>query len=401
MYTKLHIQVTNLLTSIKILETNKNYIYSVIYKRLIMHKYFRMVVCSFTVLLALLSACKEETTIKNDIPPVNTDTLTLNGKIGNEAGQNAGNSVFVDLSRIDPPVVVPRESWDLGFYCGEEFRVILNHSTASTALQRNETDLKNFVLSEADSIAINTDKTLEFGTSLNNVDAVAGDLPTYLSGTVIKEVSATNEDNKVYVINRGLARDGVTKRGWEKFRVTRISNGYAVQFDKITENIVPRAFTVIKDPAYNFKFISFTGNTVNVEPRKGLWDFEWTYSTYKTTTGTASAEHDFVLINFTAGVQAAQLILTGTGANTTITYEGFTEANLEGVTFLGTRDVIGTNWRTIASSNGTTQVSTGRYYLIKDPQGNIYKLRFLPSVTGNAVFEYKLVKPYRVFSTGT
>jgi len=398
MYTKLHIQLTNLLTSIKILETNKNYIYSVIYKRLIMHKYFRIVVFFFTVLLGLLSACKQEVTIKNDIPPVDTDTLTLSGRISTEAGRNAGNSIFVDLSTTVVPKAVPRENWDLGFYCGEEFRVILNHSVGATALRREETDLRNFVLNEADSTAIADNGSLEFGRTLNNVDAVTGDLAAYLSGTVIREVSATNADNKVYVINRGLARDGITRRGWEKFRVTRINNGYVIQFDKITEDGAPRSLTVVKDPAYNFKFVSFVSNTVDVEPRKSLWDIEWTYSTYKTSDGTAAvAEHDFVLINFAAGVEAAQLIFTGTGANTAITYENFTEADLTGITFLGTREVIGTNWRTIASSNGSTLVATDRYYLIKDTQGSIYKLRFIPSETGTPMFEYKLVKPYRVF----
>lgn len=357
----------------------------------------------FTKLIALLcftaavTACSKDEDPIVTVPASDGSTLTLKGLIGSEAGASAGNSVFVDFS-TDKQTAAARASWDLGFYSGTDFRVIINHSTGAAAIALDKTDLN--AVTAADTVALATTATLTLGQGAGdfpNIDPVEGTPAPYLAGTVIKTISATDADNKVYIINRGVA--GLTgPRGWQKIRVIRSGNGYALQYAKITETTF-KTLTVAKDAAYNFKYVSFVTGAVAVEPEKAAWDIEWSLSTFKASTGSSFIPYtfsDFVLINFVGGVTAAEVIYSGTAATSTVAYADFKETNLAGITFLGTREVIAGNWR--VTSGTPIGVKTDRFYLIKDGAGNIYKLKFIsfhPSdsgVRGNPAIEYKLVK---------
>lgn len=347
--------------------------------------------------IAAVTACSKDEDPIVVVPPSDGSTMTLKGLIGSEAGASAGNSVFVDFS-TDKQTSVARTSWDLGFYSGTDFRVIINHSTGAAAIALNKTDLNT--VTAADTAALATAATLTLGQGAGdfpNIDPVEGNTATYLAGTVIKTISATDADNKVYIVNRGVA--GVTgSRGWQKIRVIRNGNGYTLQYAKISETTF-KTLTVTKDAAYNFKYVSFVTGAATVEPEKAAWDIEWSLSTFKASTGTSFIPYtfsDFVLINFVGGVTAAEVIYAGTAANNTVSYADFKEANLTGITFLGAREVIAGNWR--ITSGTPIGVKTDRFYLVKDSAGNVYKLKFNsfhPSdsgVRGNPVIEYKLVK---------
>ncbi|HEY0175564.1 MAG TPA: HmuY family protein, partial [Pedobacter sp.] len=292
---------------------------------------------------AAVTACSKDDAPIVVIPPSDGSTMTLKGLIGSEAGASAGNSVFVDFS-TDKQTSAARASWDLGFYSGTDFRVIINHSAGATAIALDKTDLTQ--VTAADTVTLASSAALAIGQGaggFSTIDPVDGNLSTYLAGTVIKAVSATDADNKVYIINRGAA--GITEnRGWQKIRVTRSGNGYTLQYAKINETTF-KTLTVTKDPAYNFKYVSFVTGAVTVEPEKTAWDIEWTLSTYKASATIPYTFSDFVLINFVGGVTAAEVIYTGTAANNTVSYADFKEANLTGITFLGNREVIAGNWR--------------------------------------------------------
>jgi hypothetical protein len=330
-------------------------------------------------------------------PPSDGSTLTLKGLIGAEAGTIAGNSVFVDFS-TDKQTSVARASWDLGFYSGTDFRVILNHSVGATAIALNKTDLTQVTAADTTGLVASAALALGQGAGgFSTIDPVEGNSTAYLTGTVIQAVSATDAENKVYIINRGSAgidADIAKGRGWQKIRVIRNGNGYTLQYAKINETTF-KTLAITKDAAFNFKYISFATGAAVVEPAKAEWDIEWTLSTYKASATVPYTFSDFVIINFVGGVTAAEVIFTGTGANSTANYASFTEANLSGITFVGTRDIIGGNWRL---TTGTVGVKTDRFYLVKDGAGNIYKVKFVSfhpndsGVRGNPVIEYKLVK---------
>lgn len=352
-----------------------------------MNKFTKII--AFLCVATAFTACKKDSDPIITIPASDGSKITLNGLIGAEAGSSAGNSVFVDFS-TDKQTSAARASWDLGFYTGSDFRVIINHTVGATAIALTKNDLTQ--VTAADTTGLVTANTLALGQGeggFATIDPVEGGAANYLAGTVIKAVSATDADNKVYIVNRGSA--GVTgNRGWEKIRVLRATNGYTLQYAKISETTF-KTLTVVKDPAFNFKYVSFVTGAVDVEPAKAAWDIQWTLSTYKATATIPYTFSDFVLINFLGGVTAAEVVSASATA-----YNDFTEANLSNITFLGNREVIAGNWR--VTSGTPIGVKTDRFYVVKDGAGNIYKLRFISFITndggvrGKPVIEYKLVK---------
>ena len=78
-------------------------------------------------------------------------------------------------------------------------------------------------------------------------------------------------------------------------------------------------------------------------------------------------------------------------------YESFSEADLAKFTLSAARNTISSHWR--ATTGNPSGAFQGRYYLVKDVAGNIYKLKFLAmgagedgGTRGYPELEYKLVK---------
>ena len=313
-------------------------------------------------------------------------SIQLNGIANGEAGSSAANSVFLDLSS-NTQTPVPRDSWDLGFFSGADFRVIINGTNGASALMINKSDINAVTDKDlvADSLAVGQGLG-----KLSLVDDATGDL----TKTVIKEISANDADNKVYVINRkGGSGSVLPADQLYKIRILRKGSGYTLQYAKLNDATF-KALDITKDAASNFEYVSLEkGVVVAVEPGKDRWDLQWGYSMYFTNFGTGLIPYgfsDLVFINRQGNVEAAEVLTT------VATYDAFAESNLAGVTFSKNADVIGSKWR--VTSGGTVGVKADRFYLIKDSAGNIYKLRFVsfhPSdggERGKPKLEYKLVK---------
>jgi hypothetical protein len=304
--------------------------------------------------------------------------LTLEGGEGTSA---AVNSVYVDLS-ANFQTSVKRTSWDLGFYSGDDFRVILNNVSAASVVAVNKTDI-NAVSATDVTIA---DLQLGFGLGKFSIyDDVNGDL----TKTAIPQVSAIDASNLVYVINR-VGGSGTTAAAADliKIRVLRAATGYTLQYAKLNETTF-KTITINKNTANNFSFINFdSGAAVNVEPAKDRWDFVWTYSIYYTGT-TPYAFSDLVFTNYLGGTQAAEVLTSA------VTYDAYAEANITSTTFSASRNTIGSNWR---ATTGTVGVKTDRFYVVKDAAGNVYKLKFVSFTTqdggtrGYPKIQYALVK---------
>ncbi|SER21227.1 HmuY family protein [Pedobacter rhizosphaerae] len=321
------------------------------------------------------------------VPPSDGSTLTLNGLIGAEAGSAAGNSVYVDFS-ADKQTAVDRDSWDLGFYAGADFKVILNASNGSSAIVVNKSDLNSVTAADFDPNA------LKVGQGLGTFSLI--DDPreaNIINKTAIAAISATDAENKVYIINRkGGAATVLANDELYKIRVLRKGSGYTLQYAKVTETTF-KTLDITKNADANFQFASLVkGNTVSVEPAKASWDVVWGYSMYYTATF-PYAFSDLVFINSLAGVSAAAV------STTVKAYAAFAESDLATVTFSSSRDVIGSTWRTSPGQNGTGGgVKTDIFYLVKDGSGNVYKLKFNSFISndggtrGKPVIEYKLIK---------
>ncbi|MGC4037768.1 MAG: HmuY family protein [Chitinophagaceae bacterium] len=314
--------------------------------------------------------------------------------VGDGGGATYGNKVFFDLS-ANTQTGVQRTKWDLGFYTGTEFRVILNSSSAMMAKQIAKNDLN--AVSAADTVGFSNDVIFNQAApttqSLAYIDYPDGDL----TKTAIAEIAATGDDNKVYIINRGKGIGSpAPDRGWKKIRIIRnAGGGYTLQH----ADIAATSFTSVdisKDVAYNFKYISFESGAVDVEPAKDKWDFAWTYFSNVTNFGGGEVPYTFQdIILQNRNVQVAKVDTAGSSINW-IEYENFTETDISKYTFSNNQTTIGSTWRVGGGPSSPPVMNTKRYYIIKDSDGNYYKVKFTALTQngerGYPAFEYKLVK---------
>lgn len=294
-----------------------------------------------------------------------TPALTING-----GGVLYANKVFIDLS-ANRQTAVNRNNWDLGFYIGaDHFRVILNSSSAMMAKQIAKNDLTQ--VTAADTAGFSTQVAFnQFApspASLPYIDYPTGDL----TRTAIAAISATPDENKVYIVNRGLAPGSpAPARGWKKIRVLRsASGGYTLQY----ADIASASFSTLEIPKeenYFFKYISFDNGAVIVEPAKKKWDLAWTYFSNVSNFGTGEVPYlfqDIILLN--RNVQVAKVMVTAKA------WADFSAADITAQTFLSTQNAIAADWRSGGGPGVSPAVRTDRYYIVKDGDANYYKLRF-------------------------
>lgn len=315
-----------------------------------------------------------------------SSSLTLNG-----GGATYGNKVFVDLS-ANRQTPVQRTNWDLGFYSAsgtDSFRVILNASCAMMARQINKNDLN--AVTAADTVGFTTDVAYSAfapsPTQMAYIDYPDGDI----SRTAMGPVAANASDNKVYIINRGTGiGTPAPLRGWKKIRVLRnATGGYTLQYADIAATSYS-TLEIPKDGTYFFNYVSFDNGLVNVEPAKNKWDIAWCYTGYVFNFGgeVPYMFQDFIVQN--RNVAVAKVMVA------TKTYEAFNESSLTDgtiTTWSTKQSTIGSDWR---ATQPAPAANTDRYYIIRDGDGNYYKVRFKAltdgGVRGFPSLEFALVK---------
>jgi hypothetical protein len=311
-----------------------------------------------------------------------SSTATIDG-----GGATFSNKVFIDLS-ANRHTAVTRTNWDLGFYGGsDDWRVILNSSVNMMAKQINKNDLNT--VTAADTIGLSNEVAFSqsnpVATSLPYIDYPDGNL----SRTAIAQISANAQENKVYIVNRGNAvGNPAPVRGWKKIRIIRNANGgYTLQH----ADIAATSFTSIdiaKDEAYNFKYASFENGAIAVEPQKNKWDFAWSYFANSVVfPGLGEVPYlyqDIILIN--KRVSVAKVMIT------TKAYADFNMGDVAAQTFLTAQNAIGADWRSGGGPTSAPAVRTDRYYIIKDADGNYYKLMFTALTDNNGTRGYPAYK---------
>ncbi|MEN2415006.1 HmuY family protein [Flavobacterium mesophilum] len=358
-----------------------------------------------SIALLSLAACSSDDDTPVEIPTVGA---TLKPAIG---GANQPNQVYLDLSAADSKSV-SRTAWDFGFSSGSDFRVIINGSVKMAVKKLATSDITLTQVIDAN-VAVGGGTTLSNNGFVDNPTGVLAGAGAGI-GTAIAEISATDADNKVYLVNLGLAVsttqpavgsvsvDGEA-RGWKKVRILRSGNGYKIQYADLASATFTEK-TISKDAAYNFSFFSLTtGSTVSVEPEKTKWDLNFTTFTNYIPSEDANKNpievtygySDFITTNSKGGTQAYQ-VLVSAGKS----YADFTKADVVETNFaVSTTDqrVIGSNWRSGGGPTSLPSIRTDRFYVVKDAAGNYYKIKFLSltndaGVRGNSVFEYAILK---------
>jgi hypothetical protein len=321
-------------------------------------------------------------------------SASLGGSFNPEVGgPNQGNQVYIDLSSQSSRLA-QRDSWDLGFYNGTNFRVTINGSIfmAAKALPGINID----AISEADVSSLQPQVAVGTFDPSNAayVDAPNGNILE----TAIAEISDNDNENPVYLLNLGyeIGTDIPTpgsvaiagdQRGWKKIRILRSGDNYVLQYANLNDTS-HQEIAISKNSNYNFNHFSFNTNTiVNVEPEKEKWDLCFTVFTNVLNGAGSYGFSDFSYHNRKANALVYRV-------NTSdFEYDNFEANNIIDSNFSKDLTTIGSSWRSVF--DGTAY--NDRFYIVKDPNGNHYKLKFLSLTNSNGIrgypeFQYKLLQ---------
>ncbi|MCL8537439.1 HmuY family protein [Chryseobacterium gallinarum] len=347
---------------------------------------------SFLLIITATQSC-----LSADEDPVAVPPITGSIVDPQVNGARQPNQVWIDLSDMNPETkklnqtVNLRTDWDLGFYSGDEYRVILNSSVAmAVAKIPNATDINKVKEADVKNL-MNTVQVGPFGQAvLQYIDNPDGNFLTQTTG--IAPVKDNDAENPVYLLNLGRKLDTGSNippgsvslsgdsRGWKKIQIVRAPGGYKIRYADIDATEY-KEYIITKDPDYTFSFFSFTsGTTVKIQPEKKKWDLGFTTFTNEVFMGTASAGSyfyaDFVITNTAAGVSAYQVNVTGSLDQA---YKAFKRSDVDAGKFISNdQRAIGDKWRT---TTGTAEIQgafvyTDRFFVIKDAAGFYFKLRF-------------------------
>ncbi|AWH84381.1 hypothetical protein HYN59_04290 [Flavobacterium album] len=312
----------------------------------------------------------------------------------NIGGPNQPNQVYIDLSSEETKEVA-RNSWDLGFYCGDDFRVVINGSMKMAVKPLETTDI-SLPQEEDSSVAVGTFDA----TNMNYIDHPNGQLAQTAFGNLATSEAAA----KVYLVNLGsqvpttMPDPGVSNvagdpRGWKKVKVWKDGSGYKLQYADLEASTATEV-SITKNAAYNHIFFSLTtGATVHAEPEKDKWDMNFTTFTNEVFQGTQSFGayffSDYVVINSKAGVKA--VMIQGDSA----AFDAFSinALNTGDFAFSSDQRAIGANWRNVLP----VQVYNDVFFVLQDSDGNYYKIKFLSMLSadghrGFPVFRYALLQ---------
>jgi hypothetical protein len=356
----------------------------------------RTFISAITLATIVFSSCKKDKDPIIIVPPSSGSSVEFNGIAGSEPGTSAGNSVYLDLS-TNSMTAVARGGWDLGFYCGPEFRVILNNTVSAGGKVLTQTDLAAVGATDTIGLTLAVSQMTPAPSDLAYFDDINGSV----TGTVIPEVSATASNNKVVVINRGTG-GGIAARPWMKIKVLRNANGgYTLQYAGINATTF-QSLEISKDADYHYKLVSFENGVVaNGQPQKAKWDLVWTYSVFHTDFGGGLVPYNFsdlIAVNNLSNVQVKEERYSdATAASAAYAAYNKDSVNAASNAVVAGRWTIGSNWRSTAPPT-PVGAYPNRFYLIKDGNGNYYKLKCLSmgagtdgGTRGKPRFQYDLI----------
>lgn len=318
-------------------------------------------------LAALLSSCFKEDEKITPHDPGDVSTVII------EMMKDYRYQVYYDLGLDTAVSVNLKTAWDLGFECSPEgTKIILNSSNFMLAARSGSTDFQAPIDT--------TGYVWMFDASSGNPDTTAfGGWVEFLPPDSAKQYS-----HEVYVIDRGYDEAG-NLRGMRKIVFESVDDSqYTFRYAK-PDGSEENTFVITKDPTVHFTFFSFDGGgkQLTLEPGKYGWDLLFTQYTTLLYTNTGEPYPYLVtgaVTNTQSGVRVAQ-----------DTLYAFSEIDIEvagTLSFNAITDEIGYDWKDVvgdvSSGNVSYEIIEGLNYVISDPEGYYFKLRFISfySTTG-------------------
>lgn len=306
----------------------------------------------FVVLIPLLNSCFKEDAML-PVPPrgdVQTDTIAMTGTYKYQVWFNFDTGVVATNAKTMS---------DLAFECSPQgWHVILNTSDFVRVA-----DLGTVTFG---AICDSTGAHWKFDKSDGNPDSIAIGRWFAVNG------NDTVSNNHIYLIDRGLDELG------------KPLGLVQVVFDSLKNNTFYFRYTgwkggdirsgrVEKDPTVNYLYFSLagTGSVQHVEPPRDRYDIVFTQYTTLLFTGAGAAYPYLVtgVLSNRAGVTVA-----------TDTITAFNEITLEVAkqfSYSNSLDAIGYLWKFYNFDSGSYTVRDNLHYVVHDPRGFFYKLRFV------------------------
>ncbi|WP_019039123.1 HmuY family protein [Psychroflexus tropicus] len=300
-------------------------------------------------------------------------------------GPNQPNQVFVDLSS-QSSATSRRDAWDLKFYNGEDFRVKLNGSLFMAAAELDVTDITNVTAEDVTALQGQVMVGTFNPTNMEYIDAPNGNL----SGTAISEISATDAENKVYLLNLGneigteapqpgsVAVAGEA-RGWKKIRILRDRENYILQHADLDDTDF-QEIVINKNSQSSFTHVSLASNEVVQVNSDIRWDLNFTVFTNEIPGAGSYGFTDFIVNNSLNEVKAYMV--------ETSTYDEFNLEQVEDTNFTSDQRGIGSNWRVGGGPNSSPTLKEEVFFVLKDGDENIYKLKFTALTNENGIRGY-------------
>ncbi len=359
-----------------------------------------------TMSLFLFQACSSDDDNGMTDDPIISDPVLLDAEVG---GPDEPHVVYIDLPTATQ-TIVNRDSWDLGFYSGDDgYYVILNQGAYVMAQPLEINDMTEVTAEDTVGMIEQMDQFAIFNAvledprpnwlpnSVNWIDNSNGNL----SETAFEAVVADGASNPVHIVNRGWAIDD-SPRGWLKVRVLRSGNGYELQYAEIDSESF-ESVQIEKSASHNFTFYNFDRGVMNVEPPKDEWQiafhsglalfrFAGVFVPY--------AFRDYVIHN-RYDVEIAE-VLYDEEDNVDIVeeYNNLRYEDVFDLDFQSEINTIGSDWRTVGNPQfgGETQVNDDRFYVVRDAEGNYFKLIFAGMLSetgerGHPSIQYELLEP--------
>lgn len=351
----------------------------------------RFLLINLLIVVTLASCSKEEPFLVRETI---VDSAFLSPNVG---GPNQPNAVYVNLNTKETKSV-QRNAWDLGFYCGNEFRININSSIYMAVKKLNFNNIDMVTTSDVSAmfnqVAIGTFNPA----NVNYVD----DLDGNILKSAMDEVNPIDDENKVYLLNLGYNISTTTPpvgsvsvtgthRGWKKIRVLKRGADYLLQYADLDQT-THKEVLIQKNVLYNFTFFSFdTQKTVSVEPPKNNWDMSFTVSVNEVPNAGTYGYTDFIVTNSKMNVKSYRVTET-----TEVTFDNFSLGMVNENLFSSSQRNIGSRWRSGGGPTTQPAVFPNIFFVIKDTEGIYYKVKFLALTNVNGErgfpqFRYKLL----------
>lgn len=317
---------------------------------------------------------------KEDTPVTPYDRGQANIGYAN-IGSDYNTTLYYNLSSNKVIKSIKLDDWDLAFETNDtSFFIIINPALIGGAYNLGQVPF--------DTVLKTTQvKKLHWRYDNYSLPPDSGAIGIWWKG-VLPNVESKQD---VYIINLGVDDDG-RSYGFKKIQIiSRDNQKYVIKFSGV-DSKEATVFEIPIDKKYHRMTFSFKGggSITYSEPEARTWDLVFTrYAEY------------FEEINFepytTNGVlQNPNVCYAYADSVGKVTYENFTINDYDEKKLSKYSNVIGWDWKKYYLDLGYYSVRTDKYYILKDNQGFIYKLRFIDfytpidgkNVKGNISFEF-------------